>query len=286
MSENDAPEGKVISFPNGEKLPVADIGVDFVLDRIENNHFSVPEVVDQSALIKDMRERESYVAGQELVRAVRDKMSASDIVDQVVVEIAEELAHLKFERTKKAREGGSTSSLTVSRILSLRQLSEVLMKRMENARAEQLNLKSPRFREVLKLWMEFVYESMQKSNVPDEVIDLVFRQMEADMTDWEKRVSDLLWSRLSRMPWTIYCHTHIETGRHYVGLTKKTWQKRWNQHCSQAKSSKDGRWHFPNAIRKYGKEAFTMKSLRCVSIWTWRTLPRSAGSNYSRPATL
>ena len=193
MSENDVPEGKVISFPNGEKLPIADIEADFVLDRIENNHFSVPEVVDQSVLVKEMRERESYVATQDLVRAVRDKISTSDIVDQVVVEIAEELAHLKFERTKKAREGGSTSSLTVSRILSLRQLSEVLMKRMENARAEQLNLKSPRFREVLKLWMDFLYESMQKSNVPDEVIDLVFRQMEADMSDWEKRVSELLW---------------------------------------------------------------------------------------------
>jgi len=194
MSENDVPEGKVISFPNGEKLPIADIGADFVLDRIENNHFSVPEVVDQSVLVKEMRERESYVATQDLVRAVRDKISTSDIVDQVVVEIAEELAHLKFERTKKAREGGSTSSLTVSRILSLRQLSEVLMKRMENARAEQLNLKSPRFREVLKLWMDFLYESMQKSNVPDEVIDLVFRQMEADMSDWEKRVGELLWN--------------------------------------------------------------------------------------------
>ena len=72
---------------------------------------------------------------------------------------------------------------------------------------------------------------------------------------------DVLWSRLFRMPWTIYCHTHVESGRHYVGLTKKTWQKRWIQHCSQSKSSKDGRWHFPNAIRKYGKDAFSHEIL-------------------------
>jgi hypothetical protein len=36
---------------------------------------------------------------------------------------------------------------------------------------------------------------------------------------------------------------------------------RWNQHCAQAKSSKGGRWHFPNAIRKYGKDAFSHEVL-------------------------
>lgn len=55
---------------------------------------------------------------------------------------------------------------------------------------------------------------------------------------------------------TIYCHIHIESGRRYVGLTKRTILQRWNDHCYAAKSSKNGRWHFPNAIRLYGKDAF------------------------------
>jgi group I intron endonuclease len=63
------------------------------------------------------------------------------------------------------------------------------------------------------------------------------------------------------MPWTIYCHTHIDSGRKYVGLTKNTWQNRWKKHIYAAKSSKDGRWHFPNAIRKYGSEAFSHEVL-------------------------
>ena len=61
--------------------------------------------------------------------------------------------------------------------------------------------------------------------------------------------------------WTIYCHTHIESGRRYVGLTSQTWRKRWKNHMSAAKSSKGGRWHFPNAIRKYGKDAFSHEVL-------------------------
>jgi group I intron endonuclease len=56
--------------------------------------------------------------------------------------------------------------------------------------------------------------------------------------------------------WTIYCHTHIDTGRRYIGLTQYTMMHRWNQHCSQSKHVKDSRSHFANAIRLYGKDAF------------------------------
>lgn len=69
------------------------------------------------------------------------------------------------------------------------------------------------------------------------------------------------------MPWTIYCHIHIESGRRYIGLTSRSWQSRWKNHCYAAKSSKGGRWHFPNAIRKYGKEAFSHEVLEiCHSL--------------------
>lgn len=63
------------------------------------------------------------------------------------------------------------------------------------------------------------------------------------------------------MSWTVYCHTHIESGRRYVGLTSQTMEKRWKNHVHLAKSSKNGRWHFPNAIRKYGKDAFSHEIL-------------------------
>jgi len=63
------------------------------------------------------------------------------------------------------------------------------------------------------------------------------------------------------MPWTIYCHTLVADGRRYVGLTKRTMGRRWSQHVTQSRSSKGGRWHFPNAIRKYGPEAFSHEVL-------------------------
>lgn len=67
--------------------------------------------------------------------------------------------------------------------------------------------------------------------------------------------------RNSEKRWTIYCHTHIATGRRYIGLTVKTMEQRWHQHASQAKYSIGGHYHFANAIRKYGKDAFSHEVL-------------------------
>jgi len=61
------------------------------------------------------------------------------------------------------------------------------------------------------------------------------------------------------MIWTIYCHTHDESGRVYVGLTRLTMLRRWNTHVYTAMRStgKMVTSHFANAIRKYGKGAFS-----------------------------
>ena len=69
--------------------------------------------------------------------------------------------------------------------------------------------------------------------------------------------------------YTIYCHIHIESGRRYIGLTKMSMMKRWNRHVySVGKlTKKNGKSHFHNAIRKYGKDAFRHEVLEiCYSL--------------------
>jgi len=63
--------------------------------------------------------------------------------------------------------------------------------------------------------------------------------------------------------WTIYCHTLVSDGRRYVGLTKLTMLRRWNQHIQKTKNlTKVSRSHLWNAIRKYGKDAFSHEILQ------------------------
>lgn len=67
--------------------------------------------------------------------------------------------------------------------------------------------------------------------------------------------------------WTIYCHIHLESGRRYVGLTKMSMLKRWNRHvyCAMRALKGTGTSYFANAIRKYGKDAFSHELLQVCS---------------------
>ena len=57
---------------------------------------------------------------------------------------------------------------------------------------------------------------------------------------------------------------HTESGRRYIGLTKMSMMKRWNRHIYSTRKTKNQlvfTSRFVNAIRKYGKDAFSHKVL-------------------------
>jgi len=194
MSDNDDKDkdtgkGKLISFPGGKEVDAGEVGADYVIG--QGGDLSTGELIDPKSIDREIRKRDQFVKSQGLFQVISEKAPVSDIIDSVLVEIAEELSHLKYERRKATEEGKNTANYTISRIASLRQLADVLQKRQDNTRAERLDLKSPKFKQILHLWMEFVYESMSKSDLSESSIDVVFKQMEADMTDWEKKALDL-----------------------------------------------------------------------------------------------
>lgn len=178
---------KLIVFPGGKGVSTRDTGADYVVG--QSGNVPTADIVDPSEIDREIRDRTAYVRRQELVRVVEDGSPTSDIIDRVLLEIAEELSHLKYERRKAVREGKSTLNHTVSRIASLGRLSDILLKRKEASLTERLDLKSPRFQAVFKVWMNFFHESMEKVGIPEEQIDLVFQQMKADMIDWEKKMA-------------------------------------------------------------------------------------------------
>jgi len=52
--------------------------------------------------------------------------------------------------------------------------------------------------------------------------------------------------------WVIYKHTSERSGKSYVGLTKRSMELRWKEHCRDASMGSDK--HFHRAIRLYGED--------------------------------
>ena len=179
-------QGKLIVFPGGKKVDPGDVGADYIVG--QTGDIPTPDIVDPVAVDEEVRRRVEYVKGQELVRIVQKGANTAATIDILLLEIVEEISHLKWERRRAAREGKNTSNYTVQRINGLRSITEVLLKRKEAALAERLDLKSPRFQAVFKVWMEFFYSSMEKAGVDQATMDTVFEQMRADMIDWEVKM--------------------------------------------------------------------------------------------------
>lgn len=173
-----------------EVVSVEDIGAG---DYIVAHGGTVPtgEVIDPTSIASEFKERQAYVARQELVTLTQSRSSPTDVVDAVIKEISEELSHLKWERNKAAREGKNTLAYTTSRINSLKTLADVLGKKIDQHSNKTIDLRHPQFKEIMKLWMEFIYDALTKAHVSDDIIDIVFKQIQADMIDWERRVLEL-----------------------------------------------------------------------------------------------
>ena len=58
----------------------------------------------------------------------------------------------------------------------------------------------------------------------------------------------------------IYKVTNKNNGKMYIGQTNGTVSRRWHRHCSDALSNTLDT-HFARAIRKYGKDAFTVETI-------------------------
>jgi hypothetical protein len=180
-------KGKLITFPGGKKVDPKEVGLENVVG--QTGDIPTPEILDPVNIDQEIRKRTEFVNKEKLTQTIAEKRSTIDTIDVVLGEVAEELGHLKYERRKAAKEGKNTASYTIGRINSLTRLADLLLKKKESMMQEELDLKSSRFQAVFKVWIEFFHNSMEKSGVSPEIIDIVFQQMKADMVDWERKMS-------------------------------------------------------------------------------------------------
>lgn len=191
FDDNDKGNKKGSSSSGGVIIPFPSNMDGYVVKTIEKNKDNISsDIIDPIDIEQERKDRQDFIEKDSLVKAVKSG-DISIMIDEILNQIAEESAILKFERERCLSFGKSPIPQITNRIISLRQLVETIIKRQENARADQLDLSSERFKKVLHLWMQFVYDSMVKSGVSVETIDVVFRQIQADMIDWEKKIVDL-----------------------------------------------------------------------------------------------
>lgn len=186
-----AKNGKIIlSLPDGSETDSEEINTPYVVGNSGEIH--VPEIISPAESDRELQARDAFLEKQQLFRSVRDGSPLTDVYDLLLTEIAEEIGHLKFDRKKAVKDGKNPTPYTIARVQSLKQLAESLLKKKETLGQDNIDFKHPKIQKMFRLWMAFFYECMEKSQLDKSVIDLVFAQIQADLSDWEKKIHEEL----------------------------------------------------------------------------------------------
>ena len=186
ITDDKIENGIVLTFPGGESVSASEIGAEYAVG--QGGQVSIPDIIDAN---EEEKKREEFIRKQPLIQALSNKSDLQEIIRIAIKEVAEELAHLKWERKKATKEGKNTANYNTARVAGLQQLINTLIRKQESARAEQLDLKSPRFQNIVKIWLEFLCDAMQKSGLGDQEIDIVINTIKADIKDFELRILDI-----------------------------------------------------------------------------------------------
>jgi hypothetical protein len=137
------------------------------------------------ALVED---KERFIDGDPLVRAVEGRTSQADIYKSIRVEIARELASMRHQRLEHERVGKDTAAISAKRIDAMTKLVG-LEKELKKLNADVIDFKSEKMQVVFSMWLDIIRDIASQVMAPEQ-LDLFFNKMATYFDGWEQRASD------------------------------------------------------------------------------------------------
>jgi len=122
-----------------------------------------------------------------VILAAEATPESAEVLNQVLLAIAEEAASIRFERQEAERNGEETSSLSMRRVMALKAIGDTWIKRKEQIQHAAVDMDSPSFQELFKFISETFSRAMTASGVRQELMDSVFAQFAKMLDDDWKR---------------------------------------------------------------------------------------------------
>ena len=163
------------------------------------------EVVEQPVVAGD-RQLDSYdyentvvVPPQEvnddiITITIRDDELPDAVLKAVLLGLAEEQQAIRNARLKKEKEGkADVTRLCLSRGTLLKYMSETLIQRQALIGGSgELDLKGPKFREIIKMFLGVIAETFEEVKIPMEYKDLFFHALGKNLEGWENRAEKIM----------------------------------------------------------------------------------------------
>ena len=122
-----------------------------------------------------------------MILAAESTPESPEVLNQVLLAIAEEAASLRFERSEAERQGNETSTLSMRRVAALKAIGDTWIKRKEQIANRAIDLDSTSFHELFRFISETFARAMDAAGVRSELANSVFAQFSKLLDDeWKK----------------------------------------------------------------------------------------------------
>jgi hypothetical protein len=122
-----------------------------------------------------------------VILAAESTPESPEVLNQVLLAIAEEAASLRFERSEAERQGNETSTLSMRRVAALKAIGDTWIKRKEQIANRAIDLDSTSFHELFRFISETFARAMDAAGVRSELANSVFAQFSKLLDDeWKK----------------------------------------------------------------------------------------------------
>jgi len=167
-------------------LPVSELDQAELVKKPEPSVPSIPE----DAIVLPSEEVEQDV----VLLSVKDDESPEQVLKAVIYGLAEEQSNLRQLRQSKTKEHKDTSHISLKRGTLLKYMSETLLQKQALSgvvSAGEIDLRSPRFREIFKLFLQTIADTFDEVRIPPEYKEMFFHRLTKNMEGWEERFEKL-----------------------------------------------------------------------------------------------
>lgn len=132
------------------------------------------------------RDRKKHVASDPITNLIRTGASQSEVFDAILIEMANEVASLGFDKTIAASKGRDTVAYASKRISALKGLAEGWTKRMESNSQGKIDLSSKPIQRLYEFFAKKIITTCQELGYTEDETKVFVARLSEVMENWEE----------------------------------------------------------------------------------------------------
>lgn len=157
---------------------------------------AIPLEPEDEMVREIMRRREKQIDTSTLREQVDQDPDSLDVLDELMSEMAREVAGLEFDRREEIRKKGAADpTYSSKRVTALKAIGDIFFKKRDQLLEETFDFSSKKFQKLFTFWLKKV-RKVATQVMSEEKVELFFEKLEDEFENWQDEAMNHIKSHL------------------------------------------------------------------------------------------